>query len=143
MVGAEVASATFVAVVAEVGSVATVAEFELVVALEDAMAALVATAFVLAALLALCVAVALCIAVALVDATGVDDGAVATPIADEPAIAKPLVVDKFGGVIAMTAPRPPKVPPAINNPRFIYPLLLTYFSLISVSIPNYTNLRTL
>jgi hypothetical protein len=124
-----------------------VAEFELVVALEDAMAAFVATAFVLAALVAtafvLAALLALCVAAALVDATGVDDGAVATPIADEPAIAKPLVVDKFGGVIAMTAPRPPKVPPAINNPRFIYPLLLTYFSLISVSIPNYTNLRTL
>ena len=54
----------------------------------------------------------------MVTAAGVD--------ADVPA-ADPMVPDKpneleaenWGGVIASTAPRPPKVPPAINNARFI------------------------
>ena len=56
----------------------------------------------------------------MVTAAGVD--------ADVPA-ADPMVPDKpneleaenWGGVIASTAPRPPKVPPAINNARFILP----------------------
>jgi len=76
---------------------------------------LACAAFVAAVVVALCDGVA----VVLVDTAGVDDGVVAIPIADEPAIAKPLVVDNCGGVIAKTAPRPPKVPPAISNPRFI------------------------
>jgi hypothetical protein len=46
---------------------------------------------------------------------------VTPPIAPLP-IAKDSVEESCGGVIAMTAPRPPKVPPAINNVRFIsYP----------------------
>jgi hypothetical protein len=50
-------------------------------------------------------------------ATGVEP-----PIGPLP-IAKDSLDENCGGVIAMTAPRPPKVPPAINNARFIsYPL---------------------
>jgi hypothetical protein len=62
-------------------------------------------------------------------ATGVGESvAVTTAVGVEPPIgalpiAKDSVDENCGGVIAMTAPRPPKVPPAINNARFIsYPL---------------------
>jgi hypothetical protein len=61
-------------------------------------------------------------------ATGVTESVAVTtaagaeaPIAGPPR-AKGSVDANWGGVIAMTAPRPPKVPPAINNARFIsYP----------------------
>ena len=44
------------------------------------------------------------------------------PIAAPPAILIELLEPNCGGVIASTAPRPPTVPPAINNARFIsYP----------------------
>jgi hypothetical protein len=74
------------------------------------------------------VAVAFLVAVVFI-ATGVAEFvAVATAVGVEPPIgalpiAKDSVDENCGGVIAMTAPRPPKVPPAINNARFIsYPL---------------------
>jgi hypothetical protein len=70
------------------------------------------------------VAVGFFVAVVFV-ATGVAElVVVATATGDEAAIAGPprakgSVDENCDGVIAMTAPRPPKVPPAINNARFI------------------------
>jgi hypothetical protein len=44
------------------------------------------------------------------------------PIDEPPAMLIELLEPSCGGVIASTAPRPPTVPPAINNARFIsYP----------------------
>jgi hypothetical protein len=44
------------------------------------------------------------------------------PIDEPPAMLIELLEPNCGGVIASTAPRPPTVPPAINNARFIsYP----------------------
>ena len=42
-------------------------------------------------------------------------------IAPTPDIERESVAEKCGGVIDMTVPRPPSVPPAISSPRFIYP----------------------
>jgi hypothetical protein len=82
-----------------------------------AVAFLVATGFE--------VFVAAVVATAFVGADEDDDEADALvltePVAAPPAIFKPPE-DNWGGVIVSTAPRPPTVPPAINNARFIsYP----------------------
>ena len=86
------------------------------------MAFLVVTGFDVA----LVVAVADAAAVGAVVATGVavpGEDEVNPPIAPIPApMPAVLEVENCGGVIAITAPSPPRVPPAINSARFIsYP----------------------
>jgi len=94
-----------------------------------AVALAVAEALALACALAFFVAtgfevlVGVCVATAFVE---VDDEADAIapplPIAAPPAIFISPLELSCGGVIAMTAPSPPTVPPAINSARFIsYP----------------------
>jgi hypothetical protein len=90
------------------------------VALACAVAFLVTTGFEV--FFDVCVA-AVCVATALDE---VDDEADAIapplPIAAPPAMFIPPLELSCGGVIAMTAPSPPTVPPAINSARFIsYP----------------------
>ena len=73
--------------------------------------------------------VALAVGFAVVCVVGVDEAladadgfavAVGVPVAMP---SPPTELVRFGGVIAKTAPRPPKVPPAIRSERFIsYPL---------------------
>jgi hypothetical protein len=89
------------------------------VALCVALAAVVA-----AALVALCVGVVVAPleAAGTVDGAAEVDGAAATApllIDPMPAIDRESVAEKFGGVMDITAPRPPSVPPAISSPRFI------------------------
>jgi hypothetical protein len=89
-----------------------VAEFELL----DAATDLAGVAFfVVLVLVGAEVADFVASGVLLVLATAVGVGALIAP----PPIAKESVDENCGGVIAMTAPRPPRVPPAINNARFI------------------------
>jgi hypothetical protein len=98
-------------------------------------AALVGEALVPAAFVLL-VGVGVLVATGVAESTaaGTDAGTLAgAPIA--PVLTAPvppkfneLVDDNCGGVIASTAPRPPKVPPAINSARFIF-----------ASIPNRSN----
>ena len=103
------------------------------VAVADALAVVVAAVVVEALVAEECVADALVVAFfvvaafVLLVATGVAAAAELTaagvlagaPIAPPPAKFNELVDDNCGGVTASTAPRPPKVPPAINNARFI------------------------
>jgi hypothetical protein len=94
-------------------------ELEFVPAPADDFAGFVVPGFVPADFVA---AACVGVAVALELAAGADDGAVSTaPLltAPMPAIDREFVPDSCGGVIDMTAPRPPNVPPAISNPRFI------------------------
>jgi hypothetical protein len=116
------AGAAVVFVAVGVGSaVATAPEFELLLAVTAGFADLLAVAFLVAFVLALVLVAAgvgesVAVGVALAVATcaaGVEE-----PIAGAPR-AKDSLDENCGGVIAMTAPRPPKVPPAINNARFI------------------------
>ena len=104
--------------------------FELVLVFVDALVFFVAFllfAFFAVELVALVVVLALVLALALaagaaacVAETAAVAGATPPEVAAEaPAIvAKPLL-DNCGGVTDKTAPRPPTVPPAINNARFI------------------------
>jgi hypothetical protein len=109
------AGAAVVFVAVGVGSaVATAPEFELLLAVVAGFADLLAVAFLVEVAFVLVAAgVGESVAVAVATAEGVDP-----PIAPPP-IAKDSVDENCGGVITMTAPRPPKVPPAINNARFI------------------------
>jgi hypothetical protein len=114
------AGVAVVLVAVGVGSaVATAPEFELLLAVAAGVADLLAVAFLVAfvvALVLVAAGVGESVAVDVAIAVGVDP-----PIAGPPR-AKDSVDENWGGVIAMTAPRPPKVPPAINNARFIsYP----------------------
>jgi hypothetical protein len=77
----------------------------------DALFEAVAGAFLVSVVF---VATGVAESVAVATAVGVDP-----PIAPPP-IAKDSVDENWGGVIAMTAPRPPKAPPAMSNPRFIW-----------------------
>ena len=61
--------------------------------------------------------------------------------AEAPAIVPRLLLDNCGGVTDKTAPRPPTVPPAINNARFIpfpYPRVSnkTFELIIELNCPN-------
>jgi len=95
--------------------------FELLFELEFVagfVAGFVAAALVAAALVALFVGVA----VALLEAAGAVDGAAATaPVLIAPTPPKDMesLVENCGGVMDMTTPSPPSVPPAIRSPRFI------------------------
>jgi hypothetical protein len=96
-----------------VGSaVATAPEFELLLVVAAGFADLLAVAFLVEVAFVL-VAAGVGESVAVATAVGVEAAIVPPPIA------KDSVDENCGGVIAMTAPRPPKVPPAINNARFI------------------------
>ena len=59
-------------------------------------------------------------AAALVAAAGIEVSA------EAPAIVERLLLPNCGGVIDKTAPRPPTVPPAINNARFMPFLVSSY-----------------
>ncbi|MEI8229062.1 MAG: hypothetical protein WCH77_12495, partial [Planctomycetota bacterium] len=89
-------------------------------ALACALAFFVATGFEV--LVGVCVA-AVCVATAFVEGDDEADAvAPPLPIAAPPAMFIPPLELSCGGVIAMTAPSPPTVPPAINSARFIsYP----------------------
>ena len=64
------------------------------------------------------------------------------PIAEPPAMLIELLEPNCGGVIASTAPRPPTVPPAINNARFIsYPRFVESPSRRSTSVYKPINLN--
>jgi len=73
----------------------------------------VVVAFLVAAAFAAGVADAVVTAAALVAAAGIEVSAEAAAIVER------LLLPNCGGVIDKTAPRPPTVPPAINNARFM------------------------
>lgn len=117
----------------------------------EELAVAAAVAFVVADLVAVAFLVVTGFDVALFDgaaavvlvAAGVDDAeAVEPPIAPIPA-PMPAVseVVNCGGVIAMTAPSPPKVPPAINSARFIFNYLSSLLLIDLIPVLNCTNLR--
>jgi len=106
-------------------AVATAPEFELLLAVAAGVADVLAVAFFVAFVLALVLVAAGVGELVTVDvaiAVGVD------PAIAGPPSAKDSVDENCGGVIAMTAPRPPRVPPAINNARFI---LYSFSSLLT------------
>ena len=127
--------------------------FELVLEFVDALVFFVAFllfAFFAVELVALVVVLALVLELAL--AAGAADCEVVEAAAAEvvwlfkvaaeaPAIIPRLLLDNCGGVTDKTAPRPPTVPPAINNARFIpfpYPRVSnkTFELIIELNCPN-------
>jgi hypothetical protein len=119
-----------VAVADLVGVAVGVAEVE-VVGVADALACAVAlllaagVAFFVVTGVAFLVATGFVVADLVDDAVGVAETVelsviAGAPIAPAPDMPREFVDDNCGGVIAITAPSPPKVPPAINSALFIF-----------------------
>ena len=88
------------------------------------LAAFLLVAFFAVVLVALVVVLLLALAAGAADCVEVEVTAVEVVwlfkvAAEAPAIVPRLLLDNCGGVTDKTAPRPPTVPPAINNARFI------------------------
>ena len=123
--------------------------FELVLEFVEALVFFVAFllfAFFAVELVALVVVLLLALAAGAADCVEVEVTAVEVVwlfkvAAEAPAIVPRLLLDNCGGVTDKTAPRPPTVPPAINNARFIpfpYPRVSnkTFELITELNCPN-------